>query len=412
MAANQRLFDLALRHQIDLRRFTAGEVKKILRLLEAIDADVTKRLRRDLVDVVDSSPSITPAQEKRLQAILANIALVREAGWKQAEEALTQTAQELAPVEADVELKNIEAASPVVLQLSGVDVSTLRAVAISKPFNGRLLGEWFKTLESTDRQRLEQAVRMGLSQGENLDSVVRRVVGTKANNYKDGAMTMSRRNAEAVVRTAMNHVSNVAREEVWKANEDILAGLRWTATLDGRTSAVCRARDDHYTPLGGAALPKGVLTLVPAGARPPAHVNCRCTMVPILGGEQMVGERATVRDTRTTKQMNKDFRAEAKEKAGARWADMSEQQRRKAVDNIKVAWAEENIGRVPSTTGYGPWLKTQPAAFQDEVLGKTKGALFRRGGLDIDKYVDRAGNELTIDQLRGKYPEAFDKAGL
>ena len=69
--ANERLFDLALRHQIDLRRFTVGEVKKILRLLEAIDADVTKRLRRDLVGLADGTPlSFTPDPEQRFRLLL------------------------------------------------------------------------------------------------------------------------------------------------------------------------------------------------------------------------------------------------------------------------------------------------------------------------------------------------------
>lgn len=411
--ANDRLFDLSLRHQIDLRRFTVGELKRILRLLESIDAEVTKKLRRDLVGLADGTPlSFTPNQEKRLQAIFADVALVREAGWKQVTGETTKSLEELAVIEADVELKTIQSASPVVLQLTGVEVSQLRAVAVSRPFHGKLLGEWFQGLEVADRQRLEQAVRLGLAQGENLDTIVRRVVGTRANNYKDGAMTISRRNAEAVVRTAINHTSNVAREEVWSRNADILVGLRVTATLDGRTSAVCRARDGQYAPVGSNPLPPGVEQLSPPGARPPFHINCRTTMVPILGGEQILGERATVKDTRTRKTREKDFRAEAREAAGDKWKDMSEADRRKAVARIRDKWSRENIGHEPEATNYNGWLKKQPAAFQDEVLGAAKGKLFRQGGLELNQYVDRNGNELTLEQLRGRYPDAFDKAGL
>lgn len=411
--ANERLFDLALRHQIDIRRFTVGEVRRILRLLEAIDAEVVKKLRRDLVGLADGTPmKFTANQEKRLQAIFADVALVREAAWKQVTGEATKSMEELALIEADVELKTIENASPVVLLLVGVEVSQLRAVAVSRPFHGRLLGEWFQSLEQADRQRLEQAIRLGLSLGESLDTIVRRVVGTRARGYKDGAMTMSRRNAEAVVRTAINHTSNAAREEVWSRNADILAGLRWSSTLDGRTSAVCRARDGHVTPVGEGPVPTGMPPLSPPGARPPAHVNCRSTMVPILRGEQIVAERATVRDTRTRKQMDKDFRAEAQAAAGDKWSDLTEADRRKLIDKRRVAWAKENVGQEPETTNYSGWLKKQPAAFQDEVLGKAKGALFRRGGLELDQYVDRQGNELTLVELRGRYPDAFDKAGV
>lgn len=411
--ANERLFDLALRHQIDLRRFTVGEVKRILRLLEAVDAEVVVKLRRDLVGLADGTPmKFTAAQEKRLQAIFADVALVRDAGWKRVHGTATQTVEELAAIEAGVELKTIENSSPVVLQLVGVEVSQLRAVAVSRPFHGKLMGEWFQSLQLADRQRLEQAVRLGLSQGENLDTIVRRVVGTRAKGYKDGAMTISRRNAEAVVRTAINHTSNVAREEVWNQNADILWGLRVVATLDGRTTTLCKARDGQFVLFGGAAPPKGVILLSPQGARPPFHMGCRTTMVPVLRGEQIVTERSFVRDSRTRKQMDKDFRAEAKASAGDKWKGLTESDRRKLIDKRRVAWAKDNIGQEVETTNYNGWLKKQPAAFQDEVLGKSKGRLFRNGGLELNQYIDRNGNELTLDQLRDRHPDAFDKAGL
>lgn len=411
--ANERLFDLALRHQIDLRRFTVGEVKRILRLLERIDAETAKKLRRGLEGLAQGVPlTFTEDQEKRIKALMSDIELVRSAGWKQVTGETLKTAEELAAAEANIEIKTIEAASPVQLQLVGVEVSSLRAAAVARPFQGKLMKDWFSGLAEADRTRLDQAVRLGLSQGENLDTIVRRVVGTRANKYTDGILTISRRNAEAVVRTAINHTSNVAREEVWSRNADIIVGLRWTSTLDGRTSAVCRARDGHVAPLGTAPLPGGYDLLSPPGARPPAHINCRSTMVPILGGEQIVGERAFVTDTRTAKDQTKDFRADAKEQAGDKWKSMTPAERNKAIDKQRVAWAEKNIGRVPSTTNYNDWLSRQPAAFQDEVLGKTKGALFRRGGLTLDQYVDRNGNELTLVQLRSKYPDAFDKANI
>ena len=40
------------------------------------------------------------------------------------------------------------------------------------------------------------------------------------------------------------------------------------------------------------------------------------------------------------------------------------------------------------------WLGRQSAAFQDDVLGRTRGLLFRKGGLRLDRFVNRAGDEL------------------
>jgi len=69
-------------------------------------------------------------------------------------------------------------------------------------------------------------------------------------------------------------------------------------------------------------------------------------------------------------------------------------------------------GQVPESVTYQDWLKGKPAAFQDDVLGPTKGKLFRDGGLALDRFVDRKGHELTLQELRQKEAAAFKKAGL
>ncbi|MEM6902242.1 MAG: hypothetical protein AAF556_03265, partial [Pseudomonadota bacterium] len=132
-------------------------------------------------------------------------------------------------------------------------------------------------------------------------------------------------------------------------NADLVQGLQWTATLDSRTSAVCRGRDGNVYPLNRA----------PAI---PAHINCRSVYVAYFGPRE--GERAS------------------------------------------------EFGPVPDATTYSEWLRRRPAAEQDEILGSTKGRLFRRGDLTLDRFIDRAGNELTLDELRSREAAAFDRAGL
>jgi SPP1 gp7 family putative phage head morphogenesis protein len=61
---------------------------------------------------------------------------------------------------------------------------------------------------------------------------------------------------------------------------------------------------------------------------------------------------------------------------------------------------------------YSTWLRRQPAEVQDDALGKTKGQLFRRGGLEIEKFIDASGKGYTLDQLRQRESAAFEKAGL
>lgn len=411
--ANERLFDLALRHQIDLRRFTATEIRRILRLLEQVDADITARLRSVLGPMANGNVTgLTANQQQRIQAVINDVVAIRSAAFQELFGTHQQVLLDLATIEATQELRSISDSIPLTLQLSGVEANTLSAVVTARPFQGRLLRDWFSELESGDRSRLSQAIRLGLSQGENLDTMVRRITGTRSAQYADGILAISRRNAEAIARTAVNYVSNATREAVWDANSDIILALRWTSTLDGRTTAICRARDGDMVAIGENDLPSNAPKLSPPGARPPAHINCRSTMVPVLAGDEIVGERAFVRDTRTRREQEADFRQQARDRAGGRWSDMTADERNAAIRRERREWASANIGRVPDKVTYEEWLRRQPAAFQDEVLGVQKGALFRRGGLTLDQYVDRAGNELTLDQLRDRYPSAFDLAGL
>lgn len=394
--ANEELRDAALRHQIGLRRYSAGLIKRIAALLERADAELTVKLRQRLAEFEGKPIDFTG---ERWKALMKDIRESRALAMSQYRELSRDELTALAAVEATKEATILAASLPIEYAWAKVPADQLRAIVSSRPFQGKLLRDWFGDLERADQARLSQAIQLGMAEGEPIDDIVRRVIGTRANKYADGILAVSRRDATAIVRTAVNHVSNTARNYVWDANEDIIQCRIWSATLDGRTSAICRSRDGHGAPVGGNELPPGILPLVPANARPPAHINCRSTMVAYIDGVGLLGNRPFVRDTRTRDQREVDFRKLAKKNG-------------MTVAEVRRAWAEKNIGRVPATTTYQDFLKRQPAGFQDEVLGKTKGRLFRSGGLTVDQFVDRAGNELTLAQLAATKPEAFIKAGL
>ena len=65
---------------------------------------------------------------------------------------------------------------------------------------------------------------------------------------------------------------------------------------------------------------------------------------------------------------------------------------------------------------YYDWLAQQPASYQDEILGKTRGKLFRDGGLTTKQFselnINKNFEPLTLDEMRKLRPKAFEKAGL
>lgn len=161
--------------------------------------------------------------------------------------------------------------------------------------------------------------------------------------------------AYAVVRTSSNAVATEARSEVYKANSDVLEGVEWVSVLDSNTTLECARRD-------------GIIYPVDDHPPCPRHWNCRSLYVP------------KVKDLFSLP--------------------------------IKGGTRASVNGPVSSKTQYSKWINRQPAAFQDEFLGKTKGALLRRGDLKLDQFVDDKGRSYTIKELRALEPLAFEMANL
>jgi SPP1 gp7 family putative phage head morphogenesis protein len=205
---------------------------------------------------------------------------------------------------------------------------------------------WMDDWDDTEVSRLTQGVKMGFVQGRTTRDIVKEVVGA------GGLADISERNAKTIVRTAVAHVSNVAREATYDKNSDVIDGYEWISTLDSRTSAICRGRDGMKFRADAEFRPK-----------PPAHPNCRSTTIPLVSSEF-------------------DF-LDAGAKRAARGADGGMQ--------------------VDASTSYYDFLKSQPAAFQDAALGVTRGKIFRNAGMTPEEFraasVDGFGNPLTLKQM-------------
>lgn len=396
MTANELYRDAALRNQINVRRYSAGLSRQINTLLQRADRELTLMLRERLVRFAGKPVDFTG---ERWKALLADIRTQRATALAEVRRLASSELAGLASLEGEREIALLSSAVPIEIAFATVPDAKLRAILTSRPFQGRLLRDWFRELEAGDRRRVEQALQLGLVEGQPIDDIVRRITGTRAQQYADGILAISRRDATAIVRTAVNHVSNAARDLVWQENADITQARVWVATLDGRTSPICRARDGQMAPVGDNPLPEGSVVLSPPDARPPAHINCRSLLVAYIDGIGLVGNRPTVVDTRTRNKREVDFRKLAKQQG-------------KTIQQVRSEWAAATVGRVPAATNYQQFLSRQSASFQDQVLGRTKGRLFREGGLTLDQFVDRRGNELSLRQLAATRPEAFTRAGL
>ncbi|MBI6975130.1 MULTISPECIES: minor capsid protein [Pseudomonas] len=192
-------------------------------------------------------------------------------------------------------------------------------------------------------------IQIGSSLGETSQQISRRLTSIHQ---------LQQDQAGALVRTMTNHIASTARMETLKANDDILKGWRWISTLDSHTTPMCQDRDQR---MYGWDDPK-----------PPGHWGCRSSSLPVLKDEFA----------------------------------------REITGSTRPSIGSDGVELVSSKTSYQEWLARQPAAFQREVLGPNRYALFSKGELTLDKFIDDNGKTLTLQQLRALEPQAFERAGM
>jgi SPP1 gp7 family putative phage head morphogenesis protein len=390
--ANEALFAALIRHQIMMLRVSADLRRRIQRLLDETEADIADKIRSRLLG---NTGLETQADVRRMEALLRSIRNIRTRAWSQVTDEWVQEAMAIAEAEPRFVSAIMTTVSPVVLDLVLPPVEQLRALVESNPFEGQTLREWASTIAQADLRRIEGQIRAGVIAGEGSAAIARRVVGSARLRGTDGVTQITRREAESITRTAVNHISNAARREFIIANADLFDKEQFVATLDARTTPVCRSYDGERFDVG-------------KGPIPPLHFNCRSLRVPVLDGDAL-GSRPFVAATRA--QVLREY-AEQNGLKVPKTRDGLPYGHKTAFDQFARRRVRELTGRVPGRTTYQEWLSTQSAAFQDDVLGPTRAALFRRGGLTLDKFVNRRGDELTLSQLATLHEDAFRAAGL
>ena len=390
--ANEALFDALVRHQIGLLRLSGSIRNRVHRLLDATEDDIAAQITRRLANHqgLDS-----PAAVRRLERLLARIRATRAKAWDEVTGAWVEELRELARAEPVTSAEIIRSVSPVQATLALPPAGDLAALVTSRPFEGKVLRDWAKDVARADLDRIQAQVRIGMVQGEDSRAIARRIVGTVRNRGKDGVTEITRRNAEAITRTAVNHISNRARGAFFEANKEVFSEEQYVSVLDRRTTPVCASLDGKRYPVG-------------KGRFPPQHFSCRSIRVVVLGRE-LIGNRPA---NPTTERMLLREYAERNDIARVtKRADLPRGHKGK-FDTFARTRKRELIGQVPAKTTYQDWLRRQTAEFQDDVLGKTKGRLFRNGGLTLDKFVDPRGKTVTLDTLRQKEAAAFRAAAL
>jgi len=217
--------------------------------------------------------------------------------------------------------------------------------------NGEVVDKAFRRIATRQAELFGLTVRNGLLSGQTINQISRQLRGSLRKGQRGslnriiqagGQMTSAANNQmRAIVRTTVTQMAVEVDQFVALANPLITNRYRYTAVLDTRTSARCRSLDGKIYEWGNGPLP-------------PQHFNCRSRTRSIWRGD--TGRESDIRED------------------------------------------------------YGEWLNKQDQATKLDVLGSGRlkfwDRLVRRFGPDeaIRKFVARDGTELTLEQLKRRYP--------
>jgi SPP1 gp7 family putative phage head morphogenesis protein len=392
------------RNAIDLNRFSNSVARRVINAYNDIIIDAVNQLR-----TIDELAA--PVKAARLRGILAQLkdslgtwagdsteltALELQGIAQLQSEFVSEELRKALPAGARNIVNTVEISPQFAQSVVTTDPTQLNVVALSDDLfaavqgapqtfsltaaqgatitlpNGEVVSKAFRGIAVDQAERFSQVVRQGLLTGETTPAIAKRLIGSlqfgeRAKTVREIAAAGGQATAiadnqiVALVRTSINQVANTASQQVYEANQDITKKYRYVATLDTRTSAICRALDGKVFEYG-------------KGPTPPQHFNCRSTTVPVIDYKEL------------------------------------------GFDPPPPGRRAAQGGQVPANTSYGKWLydkmpgesKADVLARQQQALG-SKAPYFRKladkYGADaaIAKLVSKDGTELTLDQLRARY---------
>ena len=404
------------RETIDLNRYSNAVSTEFQRTYNDVILEATKKLKQINIRQAEAAAGvvIAPQTRKRLRAIIQQSKISLDTWSRLTTQKMIKEIEGLAEVQAgfiENELKKVVKSGNVPINSvavsrkyaesfvktdptqvniftskefteddfkrfgSGKFELTARQGAMQTLPNGDTVEKAFRGIATKQHELLARNIRQGVFSGESTQEIARRMIGNldfgqKAKTSRQLALAGGERTKLAnhqirtIVRTSVNQVQNQASQAVYAANSKVAPKYEYVATLDSRTSAVCRDLD-------------GKQFAYNKGPTPPQHFNCRSTTVPVVDFDGL----------------QKKYPSLEKPPVG------------------KVLTRPSATGRVPQDTKYGDWLLKQDKKLQIKTLGNAKKVqYFKRlakkegsGQKAIKKFVRDDDSERSLKDLQRIY---------
>lgn len=341
MSLNDDIADAIIGHHVRVLRLASGAFDRVAFLLRDLDKQTIDLLMR-----AANSNGVIKRVEMAVQAVYQlNLKTYRQIGRE-----LSVELSDLTQHEIDFSHGLMRKLTPDV-KFNLPPKAYVRAIVSEEPLFGGLLSEWVDGLAQGRYQRIRNAIRLAAAANTDVMTLARKIRGRKALGYRDGLAILALRSAKMLTNTAYSHIANKARYDFF------MNGQKSSKLFGGKTKK--KKKDEDYEIEGfmwSATLDSDTCPICfdldgqyfPADEyyeiQSSAHPNCRCVGIPMVDVEEFEFAR-------------------------------------------------------PKKLRYEDWLKRQTASFQDEILGKERAAMFRRG-MSVKQFTDASGIRYNLSELR------------
>lgn len=361
--------DSIIKNHIALERFSEGIKEKVFDILTKAQNEIAGQI----ASIDPMAPALTKWRRERLEKLNTKITEIIDQSYKEIKSLSAKDMKNIAKSTLAGTPKMLNAAVGANIFDVTLTPELLKSIVTNTMIDGHIIGEWWNKQSTDTKARLigqmnqiAEQLQLGMVKGEAIGEMISRIRGTK---LTPGVMSISKREAAALTRTSFMQVAQNARMKVYKQNSDVLKGYQFVATLDMRTTPLCRGidlkmYDGDFKPVGHSFAFPGT---------PPLHWNCRTSLVPItLSYRELIAE-----DSGLTNKQKKAIQEQVPE---SKRASMG--------------------GPIKDHLNYNDWLLGQSEEIQKDVLGIQRQRLWKENKIGMEDLIHQTGRQLTLDELK------------
>lgn len=270
------ILDYTLLSSVRLERFSESLRLRIIALLKQAE----KSIYDEIIKIDPTATQSTNWKKARMARLSKQIDNILTEKYTEIKDDVDTKLKELSVLEATYFAKALNNIMGVDLFQVTLTPEFLQSIVDNTLIQGGPIKDWFNTQAQNAKQRLSRTLaeavhksnvlQIGQVKGESVQELTTAVKGVAVDG-KFGVLNMSRREAEALVRTSVLQVANQARMAMFMKNTDLLKGWQLVAVLDDRTTEFCRAADGgqydiNWSPIEG--------TRIAVDGPPPYHWQC------------------------------------------------------------------------------------------------------------------------------------------